>query len=119
MRRKKKILVVDDDHSLREVLRLLLENDGFDVTCAGNGREALGRLRAESPQPCLILLDVMMPVMDGHQFLAERKRDPEIAQIPTVVLTASDHATVNDDTVEVLPKPFEIRTLFKVIDQLC
>lgn len=102
---------------MRAVLRRLLENEGFHVTCAGNGREALETLRAESPRPALILLDMMMPVMNGHQFVDELKLDPEIAHIPIVVMTADGHWTVTDETVTFLPKPFEVGALMKVIDQ--
>src|SRR4051812_46327475 len=65
-----KILIVEDDVDIRDSLRQLLEDEGFSVLTAGNGREGLERLKSMS-QPCLILLDLLMPVMDGREFLDE------------------------------------------------
>ena len=77
------ILVVDDDPDIRDSLREVLEDEGYDVSCVGNGREALDHLKAASPRPCVILLDLMMPVMDGWQFRKEQKQlEPEIAEHP-------------------------------------
>src|SRR5205814_8831977 len=85
-----RILVVDDDPDIRDSLREVLEDEGYDVSCVGNGREALDHLKAASPRPCVILLDLMMPVMDGWQFRREQKKlEPELANIPLVVITAT------------------------------
>ena len=75
------ILVVDDDRASVEALRELLKKEGHDVVCAENGREALERLR-EGRKFCVILLDVMMPVMNGYEFREEQLRDPALASIP-------------------------------------
>jgi serine/threonine protein kinase len=82
------VLVVDDDPSVREALRMALEGEGYPVRCAANGLEGLQQLRA-APLPGLILLDLMMPVMDGWQFLHERQRDPRLAAVPVVVISAA------------------------------
>jgi CheY-like chemotaxis protein len=81
------ILLVDDDHDVAEALSTVLADEGYDVATASNGREALMYLRSHTA-PRLILLDVMMPVMDGYEFRVEQQRDPAIADIPVVVLTA-------------------------------
>ena len=80
------ILVVDDDESVRESIIELLEDEGFDVAAAGNGLEALDLIR-DKGRPALILLDLLMPVMDGHEFLA--RRYAEIAHVPVVLITGA------------------------------
>lgn len=82
------VLVIDDDTDIREGLREILEDAGYVVTEARNGREALGTLRAAATLPDLILLDLMMPVMDGFQFRREQLADPRLATIPVAVLSA-------------------------------
>jgi CheY-like chemotaxis protein len=81
------VLVVEDDYDVRDALVPILEYDGHRVASAANGREALEQLRT-SPAPSLILLDLMMPVMDGAEFRAEQLRDPALASIPVVVVSA-------------------------------
>ena len=81
------ILVVDDEVRMVRFIRLNLEHDGFQVISAYNGREALEQVRSQLPN--LILLDVMMPDLDGFEVLAEIKGDPELRRIPVVVLTTS------------------------------
>src|SRR2546427_10726049 len=75
----RRILLVEDDPDLRDAVRLVLEDAGYDVVCAGEGREALTRVR-ESPFS-LVLLDLMLPVMDGFEFRVQQMQDPAIAQI--------------------------------------
>jgi CheY-like chemotaxis protein len=90
----RRVLVVDDDPDLREMMAQLLALEGFDASTAANGRDALDRLDA-GPIPQVILLDLMMPVMDGRQFLKECRRIPACAGIPVIVLSAaSDRAPV-------------------------
>ena len=83
-----RILVVDDDESARFVLRGYLEDAGYDVDCAVNGRAALDHLREGKP-PALILLDLGMPEMDGREFLERQGQDAAIAGIPVVLLSGS------------------------------
>ena len=83
----KQILVVDDCEATREILALILEAEGYAVTGAGNGLEALSYLQ-DGCRPCAILLDLMMPVMSGWEFLEQRTQDPKLAAIPVVVLSA-------------------------------
>jgi CheY-like chemotaxis protein len=82
------ILLVEDDRDSREALAFVLEDAGHTVASAGNGREAL-ELLDDDEKPDLILLDLMMPVMNGWEFLGERKRRPVLASIPVMVLTAA------------------------------
>jgi CheY-like chemotaxis protein len=82
----KRILVVDDDDDLRRSLRDVLEEAGYQVIEARDGREALAELRRT--RPGLVLLDVMMPDMDGYQFRAEQRATPDLADVPVVILSA-------------------------------
>ena len=81
-------LVVEDDPSTREMMRRLLIGEGWEVSLSANGREALDRLSAEYPN--LVLLDLMMPEMDGFEFLAEFRKNPKFAATPVIVVTGAD-----------------------------
>ena len=82
------MLLVEDDKPTREMIARTLEKSEWTVSEAGNGREALDRLAQEKPR--LILLDLMMPVMDGFEFLLEMRANAEWQDIPVIVLTAKD-----------------------------
>src|SRR3954452_20931108 len=82
------LLVVDDDPGIRESLADLLNEEGYTVITAVNGQDALTRLRAIAEPPCVILLDLMMPVMSGPEFYDELRLDPQLAGIPIVVISA-------------------------------
>jgi CheY-like chemotaxis protein len=82
------VLVVEDCGATREALATFLQSAGLTVAEAVNGREALQRLRG-GRRPRVILLDLMMPVMDGWAFLAERRQDPALAAVPVVIFTAA------------------------------
>src|SRR5436309_3349023 len=88
------ILVVDDDVDIRTIIRLVLELHGYRVMDAGDGKEALLRLR-QGQLPCLILLDLMMPGMNGWQFRHAQENDLALAQIPVVVLSGGARVAEN------------------------
>src|SRR5258708_28054746 len=112
------LLVVEDDADIREALDGLLSMEGFRVAGCGNGREALDWLRA-SPKPDVILLDLMMPVMDGWQFRVVQKHDPALATIPVVALSADATAKAAAiDADAYLKKPVDYETLVDTIDRL-
>jgi CheY-like chemotaxis protein len=81
------ILVVDDQIDLRDAIAVLLEVEGYDVVDAADGREALKYLSTHAGNVAAIVLDLAMPIMDGWQFLAERRKDPMLSDIPTIVVT--------------------------------
>lgn len=113
------VLVVEDDRDIRGLLADVLTEEGYGVRDAANGHEALQAL-AEW-RPCLILFDLMMPVMDGIAFLARQRADPELARIPVVVVTARGNL-LRDAPLQaaaVLPKPFAIDELLETVDDLC
>lgn len=82
----KKILAVDDERHIVRLVQINLQKEGYEVVTAGNGREALEKVASEKPD--LIVMDVMMPEMDGFEALEKLKANPETAQIPIIMLTA-------------------------------
>ena len=114
---KARILLVDDDVNAVDALAELLELQGYEVACASNGQVALNHLR-RGPMPNAIILDLMMPVMNGWQFREEQKRIASAARVPVVVVTASSERTPRD-VAAVLPKPVNIGALLRVVGNLC
>jgi len=116
------VLVVDDDDAIREALGDLLQDAGFDTIGARHGLEALNILAALATTPSFILLDLMMPVMDGWAFRQEQLADPALKDIPVVVVTAAGfsretiRAQLGD--VHLLPKPVPCRALFEILGQV-
>ncbi len=116
MTEQRRVMVVEDDEGIREALCDLLATEGFDVVSAVHGADALAQLRSESKHPDIILLDLMMPVMDGWAFRAEQRKDEELAKIPVVVITASRQADVGAlEPRALLKKPIDFDELLRVI----
>ena len=112
--RKRSVLIVDDDYDLRETMRDVLEEEGYLVNTASNGQEALDRLRdGESPE--VVVLDLMMPVMDGWHFLDELERDGALADIPVVVMSASEDGARSLGDKVFLSKPLDYHTLIATV----
>lgn len=118
MHHGKTILIVEDDESIRESLQQLLELEGYTVFTANNGKDALTHLGANG-KPSLILLDLMMPVMDGWEFLKAHHADPKIADIPVVVTSAVPGAANNVKATGFIKKPIEIEPLLKTVQRYC
>lgn len=113
------ILVVDDDQENRCVLQLALEFEGYVVACAANGEEALKQLQTIS-KPCVILLDLMMPVMNGWEFAEIIEKRPEFNKIPIVVTSAlPEDAKKIPSLFSVLKKPINLDQLIHTVSQLC
>ncbi|MEW5855614.1 MAG: response regulator, partial [Myxococcota bacterium] len=111
----KRILVVEDDAALRSALIDLLWMEGYNAVGVGDGRRALEELR-QSSQPDLILLDLTLPVMDGWQFRMEQKRDPTLASIPVLVMSADDTAKAAAIDAELfLRKPVDPKKLLESV----
>ena len=116
-----RVLVVDDDASFRGALREYLETEGYSVSEAANGLAALGRLRG-GLRPSVIVFDLMMPVMDGWDFRDWQLHDPDVRDIPVVLVTAAGFSRSSLRTqfgsIEVVAKPFlpsEILTAIKMV----
>lgn len=110
-----RVLIVEDERDIREALAEALAYEGYDVTVAANGREAL-RTLGDGPLPDVILLDLVMPEMSGWEFRQVQARDPALAGIPVVVVSASDPGAARPDRH--LPKPFAIDALFDAVAEL-
>lgn len=110
------ILIVEDDCDIRETEREVLEAEGFDVSTACNGKEAIELLN--HTHPCLIMLDLMMPVMNGWQFLEAERETLKAQGIPVVVLTAGG-TTAPAGVAAVVPKPFSVSMLLSTINRYC
>jgi CheY-like chemotaxis protein len=119
------ILIVEDDMDIREALQGLLELNGFEVLAASNGREALEYLQG-TPRPALILLDMAMPVMDGHRVLTFRKETDGFQEIPVVIISAGMSAmnprdralyAANYNVAAFLKKPADPDQLLEIIER--
>jgi CheY-like chemotaxis protein len=114
------VMIVEDDRDTREMLGRFLELEGFEVRTAANGQIALNSLQEEGG-PSVILLDLMMPVMNGWQFREEQARNPRFSRIPVVVLTAAgpreDIPAISADGW--LSKPVDFDRLLATIAPLC
>jgi CheY-like chemotaxis protein len=116
-----RILIVEDDRDTRDALLQVLNLEGYEAVGASDGKEALIVLRTSAP-PQLILLDLMMPVMDGWQFREEQLQDPQLADIPVLVVSA--HANVSATasalrTAGYLKKPLDIEQLLERVARHC
>jgi CheY-like chemotaxis protein len=115
------VLVVDDDWQTRYALRMALEAAGYAVREATDGADALAQLR-QGPPPDLILLDMVMPVMNGWEFRQEQARDPRLARVPVVVFSAAyesaPRAAEALGVVRVLQKPVECGAALTAISDL-
>lgn len=115
------LLIVDDDPAIRETLADLLHDEGYVVMTAVNGKDALTRLRASDSRPCVILLDLMMPVMSGTEFYDEMRNDPALADIPVVVISADGNARRKVQAMgsEFIAKPVKFDTVLDVVEAHC
>jgi CheY-like chemotaxis protein len=111
------ILLVEDDEDIRAAMAELLESEGFEVAVASNGQEGLEVL-AQMGAPCLVLLDLMMPVMNGEDFLRHVRRNPAMDSVPVIIVTASGRMPL-PGTQGILKKPFEISDLFATVAAHC
>ena len=113
------ILVVDDDRAIREVVADILESADYRVRTASNGAEALDQIRVESP--AAVLLDLMMPIMDGWEFLERCRRRQACAELPVAIMSAAHDAAWAASKLGVqgyLTKPFELDAVLAVVDRL-
>ena len=115
------VLVVDDDAGIRDSLADVLRDEGYQVVTAVDGQDALSKLRTHRPTPCLILLDLMMPVMSGPQFYAEQQRDPALASIPVVIISADVNVKEKAASLggKYISKPVEIEKVLDVVVRHC
>jgi len=113
------VLLVDDDRDSCEAVAEFLSFKGHGVQCARNGSEALRLLAEPQDLPALIFLDLMMPVLDGWSFLAERAKNPLLAEVPVVIVSACSDVTQKAKeagAIAVMCKPVEPQTLLRLAE---
>src|ERR1700730_7062656 len=120
LREEKFVLVVDDEPSIRESLSELLDARGYSVLQAENGQKALYVLTKMPRLPCLVVLDLAMPVMDGRAFLKVRALDPVLRDIPVVVVSGNMQSEAPLEGIDAyLRKPVKVDRLIAIIGQHC
>jgi len=117
------ILIVEDENAVRQTVREVLEDEGYVVAEASNGQEALDYLRA-NPRPCVVLLDLMMPVMSGVAFLEAVKKDSSLKEVTIVIVSAAAKEKIEEarrasTAVGVLTKPIQLSVLLNTIARYC
>jgi CheY-like chemotaxis protein len=119
--KSKRVLVVEDDRDIRDAVVEVLEDEGYTVSAAADGQEALELLSGEDPRPDLILLDLMMPVMNGFQFREKQLERSDLSAIPVLVVTADANAKGKAETLRAagfVQKPLKIQPLLDLIQRL-
>ncbi|HOE97659.1 MAG TPA: response regulator [Candidatus Sumerlaeota bacterium] len=116
-----KVLLADDEEDVKVVLKMFLESKGYDIVTAYDGLDAIDQARTHKPD--VILLDIMMPLVDGFEVCRKLKGDPETAEIPIIMLSAASHAEsvqkgLDAGAAEYLIKPFEPEQLVKVLEDV-
>ena len=116
----RRVLLVDDEADMRDTLADILQDLGYEVATAANGREALRRLESE-PAPSVILLDLMMPVMDGWTFRNEQARRPGVSEIPVWVFSATGdaHDAARMNAAGYFAKPVDVSRLLNTLETCC
>jgi CheY-like chemotaxis protein len=114
---KKTIVVVDDEPGYCETVKDLLEDEGYTVEIAVDGRAGLELLRRLPGRPCLLLLDLIMPILDGTAVYREIQADPQLAPIPVVIATSDPARAPSGATV--MPKPMTVERLLEAVRCTC
>lgn len=115
------VLVIEDNQDMRDTLIEFLQTFGYQAIGAEHGQDALDKLHSMDANPCVIVLDLMMPVMDGRSFRQEQLKQPEMAGIPVVVISAYDVIPYIQElqAAAYLRKPVNLKELMRVVDQHC
>ena len=116
-----RVLVVEDDVDVRDAVSEALRDAGYTVVAAENGVAALDYLHSSAPLPGVILLDLMMPRMDGLEFRERQRGDPRLAGIPVAILTADGHAVAKAERLGAfagLAKPIKLKGLLRLVEQI-
>ncbi len=114
----KSILVVEDNKEIQDSLKVALEVEGYNVYTADNGKDGLEKL-AKIPTPCMILLDLMMPVMNGWEFVDEISKDILLSTIPVVVVSAFGDKKGTPKTQGYIQKPIDLDALLTTVSKHC
>jgi CheY-like chemotaxis protein len=113
----KNILIIEDDESIRTMIASVLEIEGYSISAASNGKHAIDII-SKGPTPDIILLDMMMPVMNGWDFLDFIRSNAATAKIPIVVVSAYSEIAKSVKPQAVVPKPVQLKSLLSAIEKL-
>ncbi len=113
--RRNYILIVDDSPAQQRLIKDALESEGYTAECTSNGAEALDFLRARKEKPQTILVDLYMPVMGGLEFRRLQRRDPELKDIPVVIMGGKSEILEVDPGSDILKKPLTIEALMRAL----
>lgn len=114
-----RVLLIEDEQGIQEVLKLGLQLEGLEVCTADNGKAGLEVLSSMNPAPCAILLDLMMPVMNGWECAEILSKDPNYSNIPVILLTAYGNRANSVPARAIIKKPVDLDELLKTINNLC
>ena len=114
----KHILIVEDDRDILDVLKDLLESEGYRVSTSENGKEAISFLNSATPLPDLILVDLMMPIMNGFQFREAQQNDERLKSIPVILMSADGHVESKKEKIGMqlfMKKPLDLEQVLSTI----
>jgi CheY-like chemotaxis protein len=115
----KNVLIIDDDPNILQVMRDVLEMQGLKIYTATEGAEGAAKLKSILPEPCLILLDMMMPKMNGWQFLDIQRNTPEFKDVPVVICSAYWESAKAVHPQGLLTKPLQLSSLLQTVKEFC
>jgi CheY-like chemotaxis protein len=115
----KNILIVEDDQSIRNMMKDVLEIEGYKVHLAIDGSDGIVKLKTLLPQPCVILLDLMMPGANGWKFLDAQRSDPGLSTIPVVVCSAYKESAKSVHAQAIVNKPIQLDALINAVNSFC
>jgi len=110
------LLIVDDERDIRESLQEFFEEEGFSVVVAANGREALEAM-SQDPPPCLVILDLIMPVMSGNEVYEVMQKDGRLASVPVIISTSDPSRAPSG--VLIMKKPIDLDRMLDAVRQYC
>ena len=115
----KNVLVVEDDRAIRQMIKDVLEVEGYTVFTAADGREGIEQLKSLSPSPCMVVLDLMMPGTNGWKFLDHQRSDPKLSAIPIIVCSAYSESAKSVKPNAILEKPVKLDALLHAVHEFC
>lgn len=115
----KNILIVEDEQSIRHMMKHILEIEGYRVFIASNGAEGIETLKGISPDPCVVLLDMMMPGTNGWWFLDNQRNNPSLSKIPVVVCSAYEESARSVKPSGFVSKPIHVDSLLGAVKAFC
>ncbi|HEX3927056.1 MAG TPA: response regulator [Gemmatimonadales bacterium] len=117
LRSRNTVLIVDDEEGICETLRDVFEGEGYTVCTVGNGRDALAVMEELPVKPCVVILDMIMPILDGNGVYRAMKADPDLADIP-ILISTSDPSQAPDGVL-IMRKPIAVDVLVAAVRRCC